>query len=336
MNAQPKTSLTITDREIILTRDFEAPRDLVWDAWTDPAHLSRWWGPTGFTTTTQSINIETGGEWRYTMHGPDGTDYHNHIKYLDVKRPERITYSLGGQVNGQSVTMQTTATFEAIGPGHQRTRITMRSLFPTREALEFVVRECGADEGGKQMFARFETFLESRTARSAPETSAYVITRVFHAPRDLVYQAWTQRDHLAKWFGPKGVSIAKCTLDLRVGGQFHFAFQMPDGGLMWNKWVFRDIVPSERLVFLVSFSNESGGITRAPFDPTWPAEMLSVVTFADHAGIGRGTVVTVNWTAHNASEIEQQAFDNGHAMMGGGWSSTLDELAEFLASKQIA
>lgn len=333
MNTEPKTSLTMTDREIVLSRDFDALRELVWDAWTDPAHLGRWWGPVGFTTTTQSINIATGGEWRYIMHGPDGTDYHNHIRYLEVKRPDRITYTLGGQVNGKPVTLQTTATFEAIGPDSQRTRITMRSIFPTREALEYVVRECGADEGGKQMFARFAEFLESRTANSIAPTAPFVMTRVFDAPRELVYQAWTREDHLAKWFGPKDVLIAKCSLDLRAGGQFHFAFQMPDGGLMWNKWVFREIAPPERLVFIVSFSDESGSITRAPFDHNWPAEMLSVVTFANHAGIGRGTVVTVHWTAHNASAAEQKTFDHGHATMGSGWKSTLDELADFLAVK---
>ena len=76
-----------TDREIIVTRVYDAPRELVFDAFTDPKHLSQWWGPRGFTTTTHSMDFRVGGEWRYTMHGPDGTDYKNLMVYHEINRP---------------------------------------------------------------------------------------------------------------------------------------------------------------------------------------------------------------------------------------------------------
>jgi len=86
----------LADREILATRLLDAPRDLVWSAWTDVRHLEQWWGPTGFTTTTRRVEIRPGGEWRFVMHGPDGTDYENIITFLEVEAPTRLVYKQGG------------------------------------------------------------------------------------------------------------------------------------------------------------------------------------------------------------------------------------------------
>ena len=82
--------------EIIMTRAFAAPRELVWKAWTDPKHIKAWWGPNGFTTTTLAVNVRPGGVWRFIMHGPDGTDYPNKIVYTEIVKPERLVYDHGG------------------------------------------------------------------------------------------------------------------------------------------------------------------------------------------------------------------------------------------------
>jgi uncharacterized protein YndB with AHSA1/START domain len=160
---------------------------------------------------------------------------------------------------------------------------------------------------------------------------------VFEAPRDLVFKAWTERERLMRWFGPKGVTIPTCTLDLRPGGVFHYCMRGPEVGAdMWGKWVFREIVRPERLVFVVSFSDERGGMSRHPFMPDWPRETLSTVTFAVHAGKGGGTVVTVRWAAINATEAERKVFDGGHESMEKGWTGTLDQLAGYLGSEAKA
>ena len=101
-------------RSIIATRVFDAPRDLVFAVWTDPKHLAQWWGPHGFTTTTHSFDMRSGGVWRFVMHGPDGRDFQNRITYEEVVRPERIVYRHGGGEDVEPVQFKTTVTFEEL------------------------------------------------------------------------------------------------------------------------------------------------------------------------------------------------------------------------------
>lgn len=144
-----------SDREIVITRLLNAPRELVWKAWTDPKHLINWWGPTGFTNTFQEVNIKPGGVWRFIMHGPDGTDYPNTVIFEKIVEPELLVYSHGhgdGQENDPSQ-FHVTVTFEAQG---NKTNLIMRSIFKTAEVRDMVVREYGAIEGGNQTVDRLE------------------------------------------------------------------------------------------------------------------------------------------------------------------------------------
>lgn len=320
-----------SDREIVLTRVVEAPRALVWRIWTEPEHVPHWWGPTGFTTTTQEMDVRAGGRWRFTMHGPDGRDYPNLITYLEVEAPARLVYQHGGEKGLEPVSFQTIVTLEELGPA--RTRVTLHSLFPSAKARDFVEGEYGAIEGGKQHLARMAEHAAALTG-AAGEARDFVLHGVFDAPRALVYEVWTGVEHLAHWFGPKGCTLAGCRLDLRSGGTFLYCMRFPDAPEHWGKWVFREIVPGERLVFVVSFANEKGETERAPFDERWPLRMLSTVTFEDHAGKGRGTVVTLRWSALDASPEEQKTFDEGHASMRQGWTGTFEQLGEHLATRQ--
>lgn len=322
------------DREIVLTRVFDAPRRLVWKAWTELEHVGRWWGPQGFTTTTKQRELKPGGVWRYTMHGPDGRDYPNLITFLEVVEFERLSYKHGGEGDTAHINFQATVTFEEEGSAGERTKLTMRSVFPSAKALEFVVREVNAIEGGKQHLGRLAEHLATMRPAEGAATDVdrpFVITRVFRAPREIVWKAWTEADALARWFGPKTVTLPHCTLDLREGGTFHYCMRPAEGPDSWGKWVFREIVKPDRLVFVVSFADEAGRAIRAPFDETWPLEMLSKVTFSEHAGFGHGTVVTIEWTPHNPTEAERRTFAAGHDGMRQGWTGTLDRLAEVLA-----
>ena len=114
-----------SDREILLTREVDAPPAMVWRAWTDPSHLAKWWGPAGFSTTTRSMEVRPGGTWRYVMHGPDGQDYENLISFLEVDPPRKLVYKVGGELECEPVNFETTATFEAVGAGGKRTRVTI-------------------------------------------------------------------------------------------------------------------------------------------------------------------------------------------------------------------
>lgn len=331
----PKQTRSPSDREILLTRVVDAPRALVWKIWTDPEHAPKWWGPTGFTTLTQEMDVCAGGRWRFVMRGPDGRDYPNLITYLEVEAPARIVYQHGGEAGLEPVNFQTIVTLEELGP--TQTRVTLHSIFPSAEARDFVVREYGAIEGGKQHLARMAEHavaLADRAAGgSAGGTRDFVLHRVLAAPRALVWEVWTGLEHLARWFGPKGCTLEGCTLDLRIGGTFLYCMRFPGAPAHWGKWVFREIVPGERLVFVVSFANEAGESVRAPFDETWPLCMLSIVTFEDHAGIGGGTVVTLRWSALDATPEEQKTFDDGHSSMRGGWTGTFEQLDGYLAAR---
>ena len=160
MTSSSSSAASTTDREIVTTRLVRAPRELVWDAWTDPDRLGVWWGPNGFTTTTHAFDMRPGGTWRFTMHGPDGTDYANEITYEEIAPPERIAYEHGdGTEDGRK--FWNTITFEEEDGG---TRVTMRALFATASEREYVVREVGAIEGGKQTLARMAEFVEERNA----------------------------------------------------------------------------------------------------------------------------------------------------------------------------
>jgi uncharacterized protein YndB with AHSA1/START domain len=323
------STATTTDREIVLSRVYEAPRELVWRAFTDPERLAHWYGPRGFKTRTHQMDVKAGGAWSFVMIGPDGREYQNRITYLEVAAPERLRYRHGGGEGTEPVNFEVLVTLEQDGADAGRTRVTMRSIFPSQQALEFVVREYGAVEGGKQTLERLAEQLHA--AASAPADRPFAIARVFRAPRELVFDAWTRREHLLRWMGPKGTTLVRASLDLREGGLFHYGMQAPDGHIMWGRWVFREIVRPERLVVVVSFSDEHAGITRHPMAPGWPLETLATTTFAEHAGIGGGTTVELRWLPINAADAERALFAASHAGMQQGWGGTMEQLEAYLA-----
>ncbi len=145
-------------RSIIGIREFDAPRDLVFSAWTDPQHLAQWWGPNGFTTTTHSFDMRPGGVWRFVMHGPDGRNYQNRITFEEVVPPERIVYRHAGGDDVEPVQFRQTVTFEDIGG---RTRITWRSDFPSAGERDRVIKEYGADKGLVQTMARLGDYVSA-------------------------------------------------------------------------------------------------------------------------------------------------------------------------------
>jgi uncharacterized protein YndB with AHSA1/START domain len=145
------------DREIVISRVFDAPRELVWEAWTNPQHIVQWWGPIGFTTTIEEMDVRVGGVFKQVMHGPDGTDYPNKSIFKEVVKPERIVYShAGGKKGAKGSHFISTWTFEAVG---QKTKLTIRMVFSTAAEREQVVNEYGAIEGGKQTLGRLAEFL---------------------------------------------------------------------------------------------------------------------------------------------------------------------------------
>ena len=140
-----------TGRAIVTTRVFEARRERVFEAWTDPKHMARWWGPDGFTITIHEMDVRPGGVWRFVMHGPDGVDYQNKIIFVEIVKPERLAYH---HISGPLFRMA--VTFEDQGG---KTKLTMRMVFETTTEYDVAVKKFGALEGAKQTLERLAEHL---------------------------------------------------------------------------------------------------------------------------------------------------------------------------------
>ena len=145
-----------SSRELSAERILNAPRQLVWQVWTEPNHTAKWWGPNGFTNTIESMDVRAGGQWKFIMHGPDGTDYRNLITYIEIKEPELIVYE-----HTPSPKFTVTVNFEEI---EGKTKITMKSLFETAEVLENIIKTFKADEGMKQNLIKLMDYLREITS----------------------------------------------------------------------------------------------------------------------------------------------------------------------------
>jgi uncharacterized protein YndB with AHSA1/START domain len=147
------------DREIVLSRDIDAPRELVFEAFTQFRHLSQWWGPDGFTTTTRAFEFRAGGAWDFVMHAPDGTDYQEWITWTEIVPPERIAL-LHGESRDDPNAFESTLTFQ---PHGEATRIVMRTVFPTKQLRDEAVERYHAIEGGEQTLSNLAAYVAKLT-----------------------------------------------------------------------------------------------------------------------------------------------------------------------------
>jgi uncharacterized protein YndB with AHSA1/START domain len=321
MDARKNDLTNTADREIVITRTFDAPRELVWKAWTNPKHLVNWWGPNGFTATIEKMDVRVGGVWKHVMHGPDGTDYPNKCTFTAIVKPERIEFSHGGGRKGDpAAQFDATWTFEALG---KQTKVTMLLLFPSAADRDRVGKEYGAIEGGHQTLQHLADYLPKMATNGSIDREI-IITRVLNAPRELVFRAWTEPVHLMRWWAPKGCTTPFCKIDLRPGGKFHYCMRMPEGRDIWGIGVYREIVAPSLLVYTDSFADAEGN----PVPPahygmsaSHPAETLVTVTFEEHEG---KTKLTLRH-AIPVSVEEREGTEQG-------WIEMLDRLAEDLAN----
>jgi len=151
------------DREVAISRIIDAPREVVFEAFTAVRHLSQWWGPDGFTTTTRSFEFRVGGEWEFVMHGPDGTDYQEFISWTEITPPERIAL-LHGESRGDPNAFESVLTFEPDGEG---TRVQMRTVFPTKELRDEAVEKYHAIEGGQQTLSNLAAYVTEFVRKGA-------------------------------------------------------------------------------------------------------------------------------------------------------------------------
>lgn len=312
---QSITTIPTDKPEIITTRLINAPRDLIFKLITTPDHVRHFWGPSGFSNKISKMDVRVGGEWLFNMIGPDGTDWPNRVRYLDVRPPEYLAFVHdGGEGSSDDHRFNNEIHLVEENGG---TRITMKLTASSISQRDSFV-SFGATEGGKQNLARLDYYASAQSATS------FVITRDYPVSVERLFKAFTDVEDLKAWAGPAGSKTIKAAMDLRAGGTYHYGLEMPDGSKMWGKQFYKDIVTNERLIYIQCFSNEAGGITAHPMAPTWPKEILSTVAFESTGE--KSSKLTVTWTYTGNDNAERATFDGAHVGMKGGWTGSLDKL----------
>ena len=283
-------------RELVISRLIHAPRERVWEAWTDPEHIRHWWGPEGFTNSIHKMEVRPGGEWEFVMHGPDGTDYKNKHIYTELEKPSRIVMR---HVSFPSLVL--TATFEAKG---QKTLVTLHSVFESAEQLQEVIRVFKADTGMQQNMARMENYITRLQLLQHPPV---VVERLFPVPVNRLWQALTDPEQMREWY-----------FDLpdfrpEPGTNFRFAGTGSSGEQYMHSCEVQEVIPGKKLSYSWTYEHLDG---------------YSLVTFELHPEAAGTRLRVTHEGLHsfsgNGADFQETSFQNG-------WTELIgNRLAQFL------
>ena len=297
-------------RTLVLTRVFDAPRALVWEAWTDPRHLAQWWGPHEYTAPRAEIDLRPGGALHIDMRGPDGSIQTVTGEVREVTPLERLVFTsrLAGEDGGVFVEVLNTVTL-ADRNGRTALRLEARVLQAAPGAEGPLA---GMEEGWSQSLDKLASDVATRAS-----DREMVVTRVLDAPRELVWEAWTDPAHIGEWWGPHGFTTTTTVMDVRPGGRWVHVMHDPDGTDYPNLTVFHEVVKPGRLVY-----SNSGGEEDGP-----EATFRATVTLDEMGARTRITMRAVFHSAEARALVLKQigAYEGAH--------QTLNRLARFLATK---
>ncbi|KYC35279.1 hypothetical protein WA1_08995 [Scytonema hofmannii PCC 7110] len=314
-----------TELEIKIVRMFKAPRELVFRVWTEPKHIEQWWGPKGFTTRVTEMDFRPGGQWRYVMVGPDGKEYPSKGVFREIVPPERIVASDEFDEGFEQVMnmelpqgIVTTAIFEELDG---QTKLTLQILHAS-EGDRRKHEEMGVVDGWSSTFDSLDEFLAKQIkqqqngfAVTLPSEREILITRVFNAPRQLIFKAWTQPEHVKRWFGGcTSTTMTVCEIDLRVGGQWRYVLHDSSNGVDHGfAGEYREIVSPERLV------------ATERYEPVPNSDHLNTLTLTEQDGKTTLQILILH------SSVEQR---DGHLQSGmeTGLNESLNRLEQLLES----
>lgn len=312
--------MSANSNEIHLVRLYDAPLEAVWQAWVDPAKAALWWGPRGFSLTNHSKDLRPGGTWRYTMHGPDGTDYPNIATYLEVEPLAKLVYDHGATETTPPL-FRVTVLFQTVG---QQTQMDMTMTLATPEAAA-QTRQFIKQAGGNATWDRLAEYLAEQQ-----QQPLFVINRSFAAPIEQMYQLWTDPAHIANWLPPTGFSMQFIHADIRQGGSS--SYSMGNGVVtMYGRAAYLVLQRPDLLQYTQQFCDEQGNISRHPFAPVWPETMLTTVRFV--AESPSQTRVTVTWQPYGeCTDAELAVFMQARGGMTQGWTGSFDKLDALLGA----
>ena len=322
MAEKPDAAMTLTlpsDREIVLTRIFDAPRELVFKGCTDPSLISQWWGQRGFTTIIDRMDVRPSGVWRFLQRDPDGNEYAFNGVYREIAAPRRIVSTFEFEGMPGRVSLETLTLEDHAG----KTKLRSTSVFQTVEDRDGMLQS-GMEEGAAETYDRFAELLEILQKKG--DTAAVVraptglsdreivFTRVFDAPHELVWEAWTDPQQVVQWWGPTGFTTTTHEMEVRPGGVWRFIMHGPDGTDYPNKIVYTEVVRPKRLAFTHGSANESES-----------GQFQVTVTFTDQGGKTRFTMRSLFASVEERDKVVRE-----YGAIEGG-NQTLDRLAEHLA-----
>ena len=304
---------------ISIKRMYNAKIQQVWDAWVDPNQCAQWWGPRGFTISTERKDVRKGGDWLYTMHGPDGTNYPNHTKFLEVEHFKKLVYDHGGFEDKPPLFRVQVSFAELNG----KTKMDMTMTLPSAEEAE-EARVNIKKANGDSTWDRLAEFLEKETSGK----EVFVINHSFDVDMKTMYETWTNPKHIMNWMAPIGFSGKYISADIRPGGESFYA--MTGNGLtMYGKAKYIEMTEPTHIVYTQRFVDKDGKTSRHPMAPAWPETMKTTVTFCEEGP--RQTRVTLEWEVFGeATEVERDTFKSAKSGMTQGWTGSFDKLEEYL------
>jgi uncharacterized protein YndB with AHSA1/START domain len=305
--------------DFVITRLFDAPRELVFKAWTEPKRMAEWWGPRIFTTPVCQMDVRPGGKFRIVMRGPDGSDHPCIGVYRAIEPPSRLVFTINHSelpeqwhdlVNPNRDKSRGRSAYEAqitvrLDEEGGKTKLTLSVRFDSA-AIRDMFLKLGMNEGWSSSLDKLADLLNDRLI---------LITRVVDAPRELAWKAMTEAKHVIHWWGPRGFTTTIEKMDVRPGGTWKHVMHGPDGKDYPNHSVFKEVVEPERIVFIHG--------PGTPFEATW--------TF-DDAGGGK-TLVSIRMVFPTAADRESIVREFG-AIEGG--KQTLERLSEHLPTMSSA
>jgi len=292
--------------ELVLTRVFKAPRGPVFAAWTEPTQVAQWWGPNGFTNPVCELDVRPGGAIRIHMRGPDGTVYPMTGVYQEIVEPARLVFT-GAALDESGKPLFEVLNTVAFVEHDGTTKLTVRArvVKSTAGAAPYLA---GMEAGWTQSLERLGVHLAGTADREI------VATRVVDAPREHVFEMFTDRQHVARWWGPKGFTSTIDEMDVRPGGVWRFVMHGPDGTDYKNKIVYDEIARPERLVY-----THTGG-----------AQFQATATFTSY---GEKTVLAMRMLFESSRERDRVVKKFGAIE---GLSQTLDRLEAYVGESRCS
>ena len=312
MAARTRVAAEPTERVLVLHRVFDAPRELVFKAWTEPRHLAHWSCPNGFTLTHCEGDLRPGGAWRSCMRSPEGADLWLSGAYREIVEPERLVFThtwLGDGGKPGHETLITVTFAERRG----KTEMTFRQA-----VFESVESRDGHRGGWNECFDKLAAYVAKPRERKLnvvadPKQPTIVMTRVFDAPRRLVFKAHTSPEHIRQWWGPRRFTLVVCEMDFRPGGAWRFVQRGANGQEYGFRGVYREIAPPERLVQTFEFEGFPGHVS------------VETLTMIERDGKTTLTSTSVFETFEDRDGMLQSGMEEGAA-------ETMDRLAEYLGA----